>query len=243
VTLALFLLDALPAGDVVVLDGEEGRHAATVRRIVAGESILVGDARGTVLTCQVRSVSSGRVEADVVSRSSVPLPEPRLVVVQALPKGDRAELAIELLTELGADEIVPWSASRSITLWQGERGAKALERWRRIAREATKQSRRAWAPDVAELASTADVGQRLGAAGTALVLHEDASIGIAEVPLTPSGDVVLVVGPEGGISPDELTRFEAAGAVAVHLGPAVLRTSTAGGAAAAALSLRLGRWS
>jgi 16S rRNA (uracil1498-N3)-methyltransferase len=203
--------------------------------------ILIGDGAGTLLSCSVTAVDRGRVEARVVSRAVSPLPSPRIVVVQALPKGDRGELAVELLTELGADEIVPWSAARSIAQWREARGDKALERWRRTAREAAKQSRRAYVPVVAELASTKDVARRL-ASGTALVLHEDATRPLGEVELPSSGDIYVVVGPEGGISGDELAAFATSGAVAVRLGQPVLRTSTAGPAALAALSLRLGRW-
>jgi 16S rRNA (uracil1498-N3)-methyltransferase len=212
-----------------------------VKRLEPGEAILVGDGAGTLLSCTVTAVERGRVEARVVSRTVLPLPSPRIVVVQALPKGDRGELAVELLTELGVDEIIPWSASRSIAQWREARGDKALERWRRTAREAAKQSRRGRMPVVAELASTKGVVARL-AAGTGLVLHEDATRPLAEVELPGAGDVYVVVGPEGGISDDELAAFAAAGAVPMRLGEPVLRTSTAGPAALAALSVRLGRW-
>ena len=237
----LFLVDAVPNDDTVTLGGDEGRHAARVRRIGVGEVVLVGDGAGTVLECSVSAVRLDGLTLDVKARRSVPAPDPRLVVVQALPKGERAELAVEVLTELGADAIVPWAASRSVTRWDGPRGQKALERWRRTAREAVKQSRRAWAPLVQELASTADVCALLGAAA-GLVLHEGAATPLACVDVPPRGDVVVVVGPEGGIAAEELAAFAAAGAVAVRLGDPVLRTSTAGAAALAVLSARLGRW-
>ncbi len=242
-SLPLFLLDPLPDGDVVVLDGPEGRHAATVRRIGVGEVVLLADGHGRVRRGTVTDAGRDRLVVACDAAVELPVPDPRLVVVQALPKGDRAELAIELVTELGADEIVPWSASRSVTQWRGERADKALERWRRIAREAAKQSRRARVPDVTALAGTAAVAERLAAAGAGLVLHEAATEPLASTALPSSGDVVVVIGPEGGISPDELSAFTTAGARAVRLGEPVLRTSTAGGAALAALSVRLGRWS
>jgi 16S rRNA (uracil1498-N3)-methyltransferase len=163
-------------------------------------------------------------------------------VVQALPKGDRAELAVEVLTELGVDEIVPWAASRSMVQWHGPRGDKALDKWRRTAREATKQSRRAWVPLVKSLASTAEVAARLGAAAAGLVLHEDAELTLSTIALPSRGEVVVVVGPEGGIAPAELETFAASAGRAVRLGESVLRTSTAGPAALSALSVRLGRW-
>jgi 16S rRNA (uracil1498-N3)-methyltransferase len=241
-TAPLFLLDPLPSGEVIELLGDEGRHAARVKRLGVGEDVLVADGRGALLECVVAEVLGDGLRLKVASRRSLPQPAPRLVVVQALPKGERAELAVELLTELGVDEIVPWSASRSIVQWDGARGAKALEKWRRTAAEAAKQSRRAWIPVVAELATTKQVVARLAGA-TALVLHESAQTSIVATDLPTDGDVVVIVGPEGGISEDEVAQFAAAGAVAVRLGEPVMRTSTAGGAALAALSLRLGRWS
>jgi 16S rRNA (uracil1498-N3)-methyltransferase len=241
VTPPLFLLDPLPAGDDVVLDGDEGRHAR-VRRIRVGELVLVGDGRGGLLHCEVRRLLHDGVLLSVLSRRQVAPSSPRLVVVQALPKGDRADLAVELLTELGADEIVPWASSRAVTRWEPARADKAIARWRRTARESAKQSRRAWIPDVSELATTDAVSQRLKAAATGLVLGEDAKLGLASVELAGAGDIAIVVGPEGGISSEELDRFVDAGAAVVRLGDPVLRTSTAGGAALAALNLRLGRW-
>ena len=236
----LFLVDELPGPGTFLLGGDEGRHAAKVRRLAVGEDVLVSDGLGGLLECVVESVVSDGLQLTVRAASTVPLPRPRLVVVQALPKGDRAELAVEVLTELGVDEIVPWVASRSITRWDGARGAKALDKWRRTAREAAKQSRRPRLPIVHDLASTADVAGRLGCG---LVLHEEAPTPLSSVDLPDADEIVLVVGPEGGVSPDELAVFAGAGATAVRLGDEVMRTSTAGAAALAVLSVRLGRWS
>ena len=244
-TAAFFLVDpavlVTEVGGTVVVDGAEGRHAVTVRRIGVGEPVLVGDGAGRVVEGKV-AAALGRdvLEVEVISFAEHPVPTPRVVVVQALPKGERGELAVELMTELGVDEIVPWAAARSITQWDsGPRGAKALTRWRRTAQEAAKQSRRPWVPVVAGPASTAAVARRLSGG---LVLHEAAQLPLAVAELPTTGEIVLVVGPEGGISDDELSTFLAAGATAVRLGSPVLRTSTAGPAALAALSLRLGRW-
>lgn len=235
----LFLLDPLPRGDMIVLDGDEGRHAVRVKRIRQGETVLLGDGRGVLASCVVETVGADRLTARAVARRVVPEPDPRVVVVQALPKGERAELAVELLTELGADEIVPWAAARSVVQWTGERAEKALTRWRRVAAEAAKQSRRAWVPVVSGLASTAEVAAM---AKGALVLHEGAALALTGATLPAGRDIILVVGPEGGIAADELATFAAAGAVPVRLGEPVLRTSTAGAAALAALSARIGRW-
>lgn len=241
-TAPLFYVEDV-AGSVLRIDGPEGHHAAVVRRLQVGERADVGDGRGSVAECVVAAVERAVVVLDVVGRRSAPVPGPRLVVVQALAKGDRAEDAVEAMTEVGVDEIVPWAAARSIARWDGARCAKAIARWRATAREAGKQSRRPWLPDVSELASTRDVFARLAAASLGVVLHESATTPVAGLSVPPVGDVVVVVGPEGGLTDDELTAFAAAGASSYRLGSSVLRTSTAGVAAAAVLLAASGRWS
>lgn len=226
----------------VVLDGPEGRHAATVKRLQVGETVVLSDGAGLTARCEVAAVGRDLLELDVLERTEEPEPSPRIVVVQALPKGERGELAVEVMTEAGVDEIVPWSASRSITQWRPERREKSLARWRNAAKEAGKQSRRARFPEVAGLASTKDVVTRLSAAPCALILHEEALVPLSTIPLADPSEIVLVVGPEGGISPEELAAFQEAGATTVRLGPNVLRTSTAGVAAASVLMARTGRW-
>jgi 16S rRNA (uracil1498-N3)-methyltransferase len=166
---------------------------------------------------------------------------PRVVVVQAIPKGDRGELAVEMLTEVGVDVIVPWAASRSVAVWRGDKQAKALARWRATAREAAKQARRWWFPEVTEMVTTEQVVRLLGNASVPVVLHEAASGPLADLPVPGRGEIVIVVGPEGGISDDELAAFATVGAEPVRLGSSVLRTSTAGVAATAALLAR-SRW-
>jgi 16S rRNA (uracil1498-N3)-methyltransferase len=237
VSLPLFLVDALPTTAAYTLAGPEGHHAADVQRLRPGEELLLGDGRGGVARAEVTGVGKGRLEVRVLEVATEPAPAPRLVVAQGLAKGDRGELAVQAMTEVGVDEIVPWSAARSVVRWQGERGERAAEKWRSTAREAAKQARRAWHPTVAPLAGTARLAGRAH-----LVLHEEAVQPLSTVPLPAGDEVVLVVGPEGGIAPEELATFEKAGAVPVRLGGSVLRTSTAGVAALAVLSTRLGRW-
>jgi 16S rRNA (uracil1498-N3)-methyltransferase len=222
------------AGDRVVLAGPEGRHAAVVRRVRVGEVVDLVDGAGTRVSGTVGATTKDTVTVEVTARVTEPAPSPRITLVQALAKGDRGELAVELATEVGVDEVVPWAASRCVVKWDGDRGEKALQRWRATAREAGKQSRRAWFPVVRPAAGTAEVA---ALPGQLLVLHEGASTPLSAVPL--HGDVVLVVGPEGGISEQELEQL---GGTAVRLGPSVLRTSTAGAAAAAVVSARTGRW-
>lgn len=240
----VFLLDSerLHASDRLELGGDEGRHAAAVRRIRPGEEIWLTDGAGHIAECRVESVGKDRLACTVQTRRDVLPPSPRLTVVQALPKGDRGELAVELMTEVGVDAIVPWSAARCITRWKGDRGDKALRRWRSVAREAAKQSRRAWLAEVAAPASTEEVARRLSAARLAVVLHESADLPLAVADLPGEGEIVLVVGPEGGLTDAELDMFAATGARAARLGPTVMRTSTAGAVAAGALLARTARW-
>ncbi|MBF8192284.1 16S rRNA (uracil(1498)-N(3))-methyltransferase [Nonomuraea sp. K274] len=240
-TVPVFLSGEL-GGSELTLDGPEGRHAAAVRRLRAGERVDLTDGAGAVAECVVREVLKDALRLDVIGRYDVEPPQPRLVVVQGLPKGDRGELAVEMMTEAGVDVIVPWAAARSITQWKGDKVAKALHRWRSTAREAGKQARRFHLPEVTEPASTAQVEALLAGAGLGLVLHEEAAEPLSRVALPAAGDIVVVVGPEGGVAEEELARFRTAKAVPVLLGPTVLRTSTAGVAAAAVLMTRTGRW-
>ncbi|MGW4563305.1 16S rRNA (uracil(1498)-N(3))-methyltransferase [Streptomyces sp. NPDC004561] len=236
-----------PDGDRYVLDGPEGRHAVSVKRLQSGEEVVLTDGAGRYAVCEViGSEGKDRLIVHMSGISEEPAPSPRITVVQALPKGDRGELAVETMTETGVDAIVPWQAARCITQWKGDRGLKALGKWRATAREAGKQSRRVRFPEVADAATTKQVAALLAEADFAGVLHSDfehESRPLATAELPAEGRIVLVVGPEGGVSRDELALFEEAGARAYVLGPTVLRTSTAGTAAAALLLGRTGRWS
>jgi 16S rRNA (uracil1498-N3)-methyltransferase len=247
-------------GSAVRLDGPEGRHAALVRRLQPGERLDLTDGAGLVAQCVVVRADGQALDVEIVDVLHVAPPDPRITVVQALPKADRGEMAVETMTEIGVDAIVPWSAARSITQWRGDRGAKSLAKWRSTAAEASKQARRAWWPEICEVASTATVAKLLASAAVPVVLHEAAEQSLADLTLPPPSaesssvssdgaeaaasarEIVLVVGPEGGISPEELRAFTEAGGLPYRMGPTVLRTSTAGTAAAAVLLARSGRW-
>ncbi|KRE62534.1 16S rRNA (uracil(1498)-N(3))-methyltransferase [Nostocoides sp. Soil756] len=228
-------------GDTVRLDGPEGRHAVAVRRTRVGERLVLADGGGRAVEGEVVVVGRDELDVRVDAVRDEPEPSPRFVLVQALAKGGRDDQAIEAATECGVDEVVPWQAARSIVQWRGERGEKARRGWDAVLVAATKQSRRTRRPVLGPTASTADLAERVRGAAAAYVLHEDAAEPLAGVTLPEAGDVVLVVGPEGGIAPDEVAALEAAGARTVRLGATVLRASSAGPAALAVLS-GMGRW-
>ena len=237
-TAPLFFVDADALGEErIVVDGAEGRHAADVRRLRIGEVVDIGDGGGRLAHGVIAEVARGRIVVDVKSRAEVPSPSPRFVVVQALAKGGRDLDAVEAMTEVGVDEIMPWASERSVA----RPTDRTLAKWSATAREAAKQSRRAWVPTVAGPASTPDVVARLTDAALAVVLHEEATEPLATITLPEAGDVVLVVGPEGGLSDAEIDAFGSTGAHIRKLGDAVLRTSTAGVAAISVLSAA-SRW-
>lgn len=234
----LFYLPALgrpEVGSSVILDGDDGRHAVVVRRVRVGETIMLGDGRGFGVRGIVRQVGRQDLILEVGEHLTRPEPGRVVVAVQALAKGDRAELAVEMLTEVGVTQIIPWAASRSIARWSGERGERALAKWRSTAREAAKQSRRLYVPTVAEPTSTAEVVQRIDQTDATLVLHESAKARLAEATLPDRATFLVIVGPEGGITPEEVDAFVAAGASPVSISDGVLRTSTAGAVAVALL--------
>jgi 16S rRNA (uracil1498-N3)-methyltransferase len=243
----LFYIDALPeTGELAVVEGDEGFHAATVRRLRSGEQVILGNGAGGLARCVVEQTGHDGLQARVVDRWQVPPVQPAVTVVQALPKAERSELAIELATEAGADALVAWQAARCVARWEGARAEKGLRRWRAVARAAAQQSRRAHIPSVDGVLSTAALTQRIREAvasgGAVLALHESATGELANHGLAQAKSVMLLVGPEGGIAPDELAAVTDAGAVAVRLGPTVLRTSTAAAVALGALGVLTPRW-
>ncbi|MBG6213485.1 MAG: 16S rRNA (uracil(1498)-N(3))-methyltransferase [Cryobacterium sp.] len=229
-------------GQVVTVDGAEARHAVTVSRVRPGDRLRLGNGAGLLLEGTVLSAEAMVLTLRVDDAIETAATTPRIRLVQALAKGDRDELAIQAATELGVDGVIPWSAARSITKWEGPKIAKGHERWSSIVREASKQSIRAWLPGVAPLASTKHLAG-LAATTRMLLLDPFATGRLTEVAApTDDRDILLVVGPEGGISPAELILLEQSGATPVRLGDTVLRTSTAGPAALAILNATLGRW-
>lgn len=230
------------SGSVVSVTGQEARHAVTVSRIRAGERLLIGNGAGLVLSGTVVTAEPGEFTLLVETATDTPAATPRIRLVQALAKGDRDEMAVQAATELGIDGVIPWAAARSVSRWEGPKVRRGRDRWTSIVREASKQSIRAWLPEVAELCTTKQLAV-LAATTHMLLLEPTATSRLTEVrPPADDTDIVLVVGPEGGISPGELSLLQEAGATQVRLGDTVLRTSTAGPAALAILNATLGRW-
>ncbi|OMB99915.1 16S rRNA (uracil(1498)-N(3))-methyltransferase [Mycobacterium sp. NS-7484] len=244
---ALFYVDVLPGtGQLAVVDGDEGFHASNVRRIRVGEQIDLSDGAGGLAHCVVEETAKGRLSARVTERLEIAPSRPAVTVVQALPKSDRSELAVELATEAGADAFVAWQASRCVARWEGPKVDKGLRRWEAVARSAARQSRRAHIPAIEGVVSTAALTQRVAdaVAGGAVVLalHESATAPFIELPVAQADSVMIIVGPEGGIADDEIASLTRAGARAVRLGPTVLRTSTAAAVALGAIGALTARW-
>jgi 16S rRNA (uracil1498-N3)-methyltransferase len=245
-TLPVFLTDTLPGSGHTTLDGEEARHAATVRRLRAGERLVLSDGAGGMARCVVEAVQTGRDAALTLAIEEHWTEEPpalRILVAQALAKGDRGELAVELATEAGADAIIPWRATRSVARWEeGTRGEKALARWRTTARAAAKQARRAHIPDITEPVGTRELAELGQTVSRALVLESGITTRLTEIEIPRQGDILLIVGPEGGITDEELDTLTNAGATSIRMGPTVLRTSTAAAVALGALGVLTDRW-
>lgn len=243
----LFYTDVIPAvGQSAVVEGDEGFHAATVRRIRPGEVLVLSDGAGAMARCEVEEAGKRGLSARVVQRWTQPGPTPEVTVAQAIPKSDRSELAIELATEAGADDFLAWQAVRCVARWDGDRAEKGLRRWRAVARSAARQSRRAHIPQVDGPVSTGELAAvtaaRVEAGGLVLALHESATRPLADIAVARANSIMLIVGPEGGITDGELGELTAAGAVAIRLGPTVLRTSTAAAVALGALGVLTPRW-
>ena len=238
-TAPVFLVDSEQLfADVCRVSGDEGRHAATVKRMRVGERLDVCDGRGNRATGLVAGVGRDWVELAIDARSFEEMHPVEFTAIQAIAKGDRADLAIELLTEIGVDAIIPWQSKHSVAKWDAS--GKSLSKWQRVAREASKQSRRAWIPSVHD--AVADLDEVLGLFDSVVVLHEAAEQPLADITVPSSGKIAIVIGPEGGIASEEIAQLVAAKAHIVRMGSTVMRTSTAGGAALAVLCSKTSRW-
>lgn len=234
-------------GAVITVNGSEGRHAVTVKRLRVGEKLMLGDGQGTLAICRVTDIDGkNTLRATVDGVKTVPRQKPPVTIVQGIPKGDAADLAVDLCTEAGADCIIPWQASRCVAQWSGAKKEKGRNKWRKTAIEAAKQSRRAWDPEIKPIATLDDivalVSETQRASGVVAILHESARMTLETLPFNRAKSIVLIVGPEGGITKDELTALETAGGQAVIMGPTVLRSAAAGAVALGAMGVLTERW-
>jgi 16S rRNA (uracil1498-N3)-methyltransferase len=239
--LTLFLVDKLDDSNLIEVSGDEAHHAIKVLRINVGEEILVSDGAGNWVRASVENIEKKTFTAKVLERGFQPEKSPRLIVVQGLPKSDRVKDAIEILVESGVDQIIPWQADRSISKWQKD----SLDKWQSAAVAATKQSRRYRKPEIIDGLSLSQLLEIESENSAVLVMHESATTKLSEVVTSKfagMSEIIIVVGPEGGISESELTVLEGAGAHIVGLGPEVFRSAHAGGAALSAVSALIGRW-
>lgn len=228
-----------PTIKTFLLESNEGKHAANVRRMRAGEPIQVANGSGLRLRGTVSKVANSTVEIEVVSIEQESPPSLEITLVQALAKGDRDELAIQAATELGVMKVIPWQAENSVSIWDAAKAVKARMRWESIVVEASKQALRSFDPQVLGLHTSSQLVKSLS--GQVLVLDPTAPMAIGNMnKIDP--EVSIIVGPEGGISKAELAAFEDAGFQRIRLGEEILRTSTAGLAAISALSLIGGLW-
>lgn len=241
----LFRIGQVPSGlkpgDQLALDGSEAKHAISVRRMRVGEAIALTDGRGARIRGVVKTIEERSLTVDVKSVEIESEPTLKITLVQALAKGDRDELAIQAATEIGVWSAIPWQATRSISRWDAAKAKKGQERWQAIVTEAAKQSLRTFHPSVQTLHTSNDLTTLIEKGATALVLDPTAEFGLGSISTNAlTGHLLLIVGPEGGISPEELSAFERAGAKRVHLGSSILRTSTAGAVALAILQSQVG---
>lgn len=231
------------AGSKIRISGTEAKHAISVRRLQIGESLAVSDGQGQKVRGKVSQLSKDFLEVDVESIENIERPSPQLVLVQALAKGDRDEMAVQACTELGIQTVIPWQSARSVSIWKPEKQDKHRLRWQTIATEAAKQSLRPFIPEVEKVLGTSELVDRLKAFDVTLVLDPTSTTALTSVPVLGHRSIAIVVGPEGGISPEELGQFSSAGLILVGLGSGILRTSTAGVAVVSYLQATLGNWS
>lgn len=232
-------------GDRLELSTAEHHHLTRVLRLSSGAAVEIADGHG--------GVAAGSLRDDAIELTAEvhrePPRRPQLVVAQALPKGRKLDEVVRQVTELGADAVIPVQAERSVARPPSERWGKLQSRAQAVARAAAEQARSPWRTAVSTVTDTTSLAERArelldGVTRQALlVAHLDApALPVVLATLAPLDRVTIAIGPEGGWSDAEVTRFRADGAVVVGLGGTVLRTEHAGAAALAVAGAVLGRW-
>jgi len=233
----LFFVDDLPTtvGGLYEFANDDANHAIRVLRMQTGVEFMLSDGQGSWSQVVATEVKKKSMQVRVIDSGFQQPLATTITVVQALPKGDRAKEAIELLTEAGVDRIVPWASARSI--------GKGSEKFAITAREASKQSRRFRIPEVTETATTAQICEAIKVSDLAIAFHESATSKLSDQVSSHNVEhLLIIIGPEGGLTDEEIAAFTDAGAKVALMGRPILRSAHAGIAAVSAVSALLKVW-
>ena len=222
----------------IEVDGDEAHHGVNVLRLKTSEEVKISDGVGNWGVGTVSQVNKKSFTVEILDRGFEPASKQRVVVVQAILKNDANKEAVDFLTQVGADEIIPWQSQHSI----GKFDDKSLSKWQSAARESSRQSRRVRIPVISNAYSTENLISKIKGLQNIFVLHESADNRLSQIEINQEADVILIVGPEGGLSEIEVNTFVTAGAKIVRLGESVLRAANAGAAAASVVMSRTGKW-
>jgi 16S rRNA (uracil1498-N3)-methyltransferase len=222
----------------IEVDGDEAHHGVNVLRLKQSEQVKISDGVGNWGIGKVNQLSKKSFTVEISDRGFEPAPKQQVIVVQAILKNDANKEAVDFLTQVGADEIIPWQSQHSI----GKIDVKSLSKWQTVARESSRQSRRVRIPVITNTHSTESLISKIQDLENIFVLHESAENRLSQIEINQEADVFLIVGPEGGLSEFEVNTFMAAGAKVVRLGESVLRAANAGAAATSVVMSRTGKW-
>jgi 16S rRNA (uracil1498-N3)-methyltransferase len=237
--LSLFFVDQLSTGTTQELSGDEGHHAVKVMRLQIGEQIKIADKLGNWVSGAITDVGKKSLKINVSERGNAKHLKPELILVQAVTKSDRTKEMLELLTVAGADQIIPWQAQRCISKWQSD----STDKWLTTIKESAKQARRVKLPVLSDAVTTNQLVKLFQAEDQIIVLHESAQLNLSQFKFVESTQrIFTVIGPEGGISEDEIAQLTSAKAVVVQMGENVLRSAHAGFAALSGIQTLIGRW-
>jgi 16S rRNA (uracil1498-N3)-methyltransferase len=237
--LPLFFVDNLSGGNSQLLDKDEAHHAIKVLRVKIGEEIMISDGSGNWVSGPIEELGKKTLLIEVSNQGQKKLNKPELVIVQAITKSDRNKEMLELITVAGVDRIIPWQSDRSISKWQSD----SADKWELTVKESCKQARRVTMPKLSKSVNSKQLGEELSSVPFSIIFHEAASTNFSEVNVPSDiSSIYLIIGPEGGITDEELLMFKGTTSNIVRLGEPVLRSAHAGFAALAAVQTKLGRW-
>ena len=237
--LSLFFVDQISSGSTQELSGDEGHHAVKVMRLQIGEQIKIADNLGNWVSGAITEVGKKSLKINVSERGNAEHLKPELILVQAVTKSDRTKEMLELLTVAGADQIIPWQAQRCISKWKSD----STDKWLTTIKESAKQARRVKLPVLSDAVTTNQLVKLFQAEDQIIVLHESAQLNLSQFNFVEyTKRILIVIGPEGGISEEEIAQLTSAKAVVVRMGENVLRSAHAGFAALSGIQTLIGRW-